>query len=433
MQYIKQSELIIPPSRQRQIFDSEKLTELQDSIHRNGLFHAVVVRNGNTLVAGERRTKAIEALHMLGMDFTYEGKPVPVDTIPVVDLGELSEFQAYEAELEENVVRQDLSWQERAEAIGKLHSLREALAQQTGKIHTIADTAEEVTGQRKGDYHDKIRKAVIVSEHFDNPQIAKAKSVDEAFKILKKEEAQKKAAAVAEVMGTIASSEKLFAYHANCLDWMREYTGEKFDCICTDPPYGMGADDFGDAGARLTSSSHEYDDSPEAFYALMQEFIPLAFEVTKPQAHIYHMCDIDKFQWLKEEYQKAGFYVFRTPIINYKTDGNRVPLPDKGPRRQYEVILYAIKGGKLVTGIYSDVIPTKSDANTPHGAQKPVEIYVNLLKRSVTAGELVADFFAGSGPILSAADALSLRAVAVEQNASAYGYCVQRLKLISGE
>jgi len=43
------------------------------------------------------------------------------------------------------------------------------------------------------------------------------------------------------------------------------------------------------------------------------------------------------------------------------------------------------------------------DKNTGHGAQKPVELYVNLLQRSVRPGMRVLDSFAGSGPMLEAA------------------------------
>jgi hypothetical protein len=54
---------------------------------------------------------------------------------------------------------------------------------------------------------------------------------------------------------------------------------------------------------------------------------------------------------------EAGWDVFRTPLIDYKLGSGRVPRPEHGPRRQWEMCLYAIKGDKNVTGIFSDVIP----------------------------------------------------------------------------
>jgi site-specific DNA-methyltransferase (adenine-specific) len=428
MQFIKISDIQISPDRQRRTFNEDKLLELQSSIERNGLFNAVVLRDGNVLATGERRLKCLENLHMLDAEIRYNGQVVPAGYAPVTFVGELTEIQAMEVELEENVAREDLTWQDHSAAVRKLHELRDLQKKEIGEVQTVAATAEEVTGRSDGYYHDKTRKELAVAAHLDNPEVAKAKSVEEAYKVLQKQEIKAKAAAGAEAMGKVAITDKLQVYHASCLSWIRDYSGEKFDVICTDPPYGMGAQSFGDAGGRLSASDHQYDDSPEAFEVLMEQFIPLSFGVTKPQAHMYLMCDIDKFPWLKALCQKVGWYVFRTPLINYKLDANRVPLPDKGPRRQYEIILYAIKGDRLVTGIYSDVISTRSDADTAHGAQKPVELYTNLLKRSAMPGDLVVDFFAGSGPILPAANELSLRAIAVEQDQTAYGYCIERLK-----
>jgi len=40
---------------------------------------------------------------------------------------------------------------------------------------------------------------------------------------------------------------------------------EVFDVILTDPPYGMGADEFGDSGG-LTEGAHAYKDDEEYFF-----------------------------------------------------------------------------------------------------------------------------------------------------------------------
>ena len=183
----------------------------------------------------------------------------------------------------------------------------------------------------------------------------------------------------------------------------------------------------------MVNSVHQYDDSPEAWTNLMNQFCPKAYRVAKPQAHAYIFCDFDRFHQLKTIMEQAGWYVFRTPLIFHKLGSGRVPLPDHGPRRQYELALYAIKGKKPVTGIFSDVISCRLEENLTHGANKPVELYMDLLKRSCRPGDQVLDCFAGSGTIFPAAHASKLYATGIELSPEYYGIAVNRLNSLDDE
>jgi DNA modification methylase len=153
--------------------------------------------------------------------------------------------------------------------------------------------------------------------------------------------------------------------------------------------------------------------------------------LAKPEAHLYICCDIDQFHWLKDTFGKT-WNVFRTPLINYKTGSGRVPLPEHGPRRCSEYILYAHRGGKRVTGIYPDVITTAGDENLGHGAQKPVALISDLLKRSVKPGDRVLDPFVGTGTIFDAAHAHKVRATGIEREANYFGIAARRLEALDG-
>jgi DNA modification methylase len=192
----------------------------------------------------------------------------------------------------------------------------------------------------------------------------------------------------------------------------------------------MGADSFGNAAGKLTGIEHHYDDSYEAWYLLMETWCPLSYQVCKPQAHAYVFCDIDNFPVLRTLMQQAGWYVFRTPFICVKPNSGRVPLPDQGPRRQYETLLYAIKGKKPVTHIYPDVISTTADEQLSHGAQKPIALFKNLLQRSVRPGDTVLDCFAGTGPIIPAAHHFQCKAIVLEKEKEYYAICCERLKAL---
>ena len=441
MRFIPISQVLIKPDRQRQEFDPAALQDLVTSIEERGLLHPPVLRDEAgtwTLVAGERRMKAIAQIWELGGSFRCDNQQVPAGEMPFTNLGDLSDLEAEEAELDENLKRKDLTWQEHAAAVARLHRLRQG--QQVEKAvklqtpitpQTYADTALELLGKSEGAYQDQIRKEIIVSKHLANPAIAKAKSADEAFKILKKQEESAKNVELARTVGASFNADLHTLLNVDCLDYMTTAAdlpeAEKFDVILTDPPYGMGADNFGDAGGKLTGIEHRYDDSPEHFTKLMTAWSKLSYNVCKAQAHAYVFCDIDRFHELKALMQAAGWYVFRTPLINHKMNSGRVPLPDQGPRRQYEIILYAIKGKKQTTHIYPDVISTSADENFSHGAQKPVALYQNLLQRSVRPGDRVLDTFAGSGTIFEAANGFKCAATGTELNPEYFGMCLARI------
>ncbi len=428
MKHLPLSTITIPPSRQRQEFEPKALLELQESILRIGLMHPIVIRDGGQLVAGERRLRAITDIYALGDTFRCNNEAVPEGMVPCVTLGDLSPLEAMEAELDENLKRKDLTWQETATAISKLHDLRSAQARERGEVQKISDTALELEGRRDGDYLEKTRQAIIVSRHLDNPDVAKAKDTKEAFKILKRAEEARNNAALGATVGLTFSSADHTLLLGDCLTWMKQMPVNQFDVICTDPPYGMGADSFGDGAGRLTGITHEYRDSEESFRKLLADAAFLFGRVAKAQAHLYLCCDIDQFFWLRDLFNGYGWKTFRTPLINVKSGGGRVPLPEHGPRRCYETILYAFRGDNRTRAIYPDVITTAADDNLGHGAQKPVGMYADLLRRSCLPGDSVLDPFAGTGPIFPAAHELKVRATGIELNPAYHGICVKRLE-----
>lgn len=439
----------IPPNRQRSEFDDAKTQELVASLKRPaGLMHAIVVRSlgkaGFQLVAGERRLRAIEILRFTGGKLRFDGEEVGEDLIPVVTLGELDSIAAKEAELDENIRRVDLTWQERAAATAGLAALRQqqlGVAEATGDFSTIlaaekradvAAIAQEIRGSSAGVHREATRRELIVAKHLDNPAVKGAKSVDEAFKVLKREEDVKKNVELAASVGRTFTADVHKAENCDSIKWMADYKGELFDAILTDPPYGIGADQFGDSGGKA-AGAHTYDDSYESWQKLMPLFAKESNRVTKPQAHLYAFCDIDRFHELKKYLEDEGWNCFRTPLVWHKTTGSRTPWVDFGPQRKYEICIYANKGRKPVTKIFPDVAVYAADENLGHTAQKPVALFTDFLKRSVAPGNLVLDPFAGSGPIFPAAHELKCRAVGIEEQARHYALCLKRLEALKAQ
>src|SRR5437762_3351292 len=101
-------QIAVNPNQPRKLFDSESLSELAASIRSSGVIQPVVVRRhgaGYQLIAGERRWRA--------------ARQAGLARIPAV-VREATDAQSLEIALVENLLREDLSPMEAAEAYQKL-------------------------------------------------------------------------------------------------------------------------------------------------------------------------------------------------------------------------------------------------------------------------------------------------------------------------
>ena len=296
---------------------------------------------------------------------------------------------------------------------------------------STADIAEEVSGSSEGQYQENTRQDIILGRALADPETAAvlqpATSRKEAFKLLKRYEDTKRNAALGAAFGSAVASEMQTLHKGDCLSLMPGMPEASFDVICTDPPYGINADEFHNSGGKA-AGSHFYDDSPETWFKLSDALATHAWRLAKPQAHAYIFCDIDRFGELKALFAAAGWRVFRTPLIWYNPGAVRAPWPEMGPQRKYQLILFAVKGDRPVNRLYGDVITASSDPNLGHPAQKPVALLSDLLLRSVRPGDSVLDPFAGTGSTLIAAHGHKCRAVGVELDEAAYGIAAKRIK-----
>lgn len=421
------SSVKVADNRQRKLFSQPQIEQLADSISARGLLHPPVVREDESgtywLVAGERRLRAITSLSQLDISFFCGETEVPAGHVPVLPIGSLDPITAKEAELEENIIRVDLSWQERAEATRELHELKcqAAGALPVPKKHTVTDTAKIIAGD---EYSDSTRIAVantlVVAEHLDDPDVVKAKSEGEALKVIKKKAEQAHRRKLAETF--TATESKHTILKGDCLEVLPTLEDNTFNCIITDPPYGIRANNFGEQ----SSTGHDYEDSKEYFDSFIGKVLSELYRVAKPEAHLYLFCDPRMYAQIELEATLAGWKVWHVPLIWNKLNG-MLPRPEHGPRRTYEMIMFASKGDKTVTRVAPDVITIVQDSNLKHGAQKPVALYEDLMSRTVDPGNTVLDCFAGSGPIFPAADKCFCTAVGIERSEDSYALCVERI------
>jgi site-specific DNA-methyltransferase (adenine-specific) len=195
--------------------------------------------------------------------------------------------------------------------------------------------------------------------------------------------------------------------------------------IITDPPYGMGADTFGDQTFKL---GHEYEDDEESALRVASSILHQGFRVCKDAAHLYMFCDIRLWSDLKSIAQAAGWQAYPTPLIWHKPNVGHAPQPGFFLRR-YEAILFARKGNRTLRTSASDVIECPAPTDKQHAAQKPHELIARLMQLSFLPGEHVLDPCAGSGTVFRAAKASNLLATGIELNPQFVNQC----KVIIGE
>lgn len=436
----------VKPNRQRRNFDTATLMELGVSLGESayGMMHPIVLESGEGgvywLVAGERRFRATKLRADLGQTIRFAGQEVPLGCIPANHLGALDPIDAFEAELEENIRREDLTIVEKAQATAKLMELRAAQAAREGRpTPTAADIAREIFDIPKdrpagqiGYPATAVRDQLMVARHANAPEVQKATSLKEAVKAVKKIEEAVANAQLAATVGPSFSSADLKLENVDALEWAKAAAGGQFDIILTDPPYGMGAHEFGDSGAGEPAvGAHSYDDSEETWRGLMEVFCPESFRLAAPDAHAYLFCDFDRFGELRDRMAAAGWRVFRTPIIWHNPDGFRTPWVEKGPQRKYECILFAVKGDRRVNVVKGDVLTYKKDSATGHPAQKPVSLITDLLARSYRPDSHVWDPFAGSGSVAEACYEYRVRYTGQELDPTHYGTALKRIKGLS--
>jgi ParB/RepB/Spo0J family partition protein len=415
MKLIPTDKLYISKSRLRRQFDPRSLADLADSIESKGLLHPLVVRHDREsalfeLVAGERRARAITILHEADRSFLCNGVAVEHWTFPTIYIDHLPPDLLLEAELEENLLRDDLTWQEKEQAIARLHELRSTQTEGTQSLTATARELSAAGAVKKSFDATDVRDSLLLSKHLDEPEISGADSRESALKVLRDK-------LIKTLTGGLAAqaTARIIPHEFIHGSFMLPAQADgRFSVIVTDPPYGVGAPGFGSQSVV----SHTYTDSPLEWEQLMTTFSYHATLRTASKAHAYIFCAMEKFFILQDIMTQAGWLVWSRPLIWVK-GGGIAPDVRFGPRNTYDAILFARKGDLPTTSLYADVLEGRLSGLPVRGAEKPVEIYMNLLRRSARPGDFVWDPFCGSGPIFRAAAQLNCLATGHDTDADA--------------
>lgn len=437
MRIIPRQDLYISERRQRSKMKREGLNDLKESILSLGLMQPPIVNwalEGKTLVphliAGARRLTVIDEIQADGLLFHCNGNLISPGEVPTLDIGELDATQLFEAELSENVIREQLDWADEMRAIAELHRMRKAnnpeqTVTQTAKelaalARPEASGAQSAPGNSAGGgvstYRQKVSQAITIAAHLDEPEIAKARNAKEAFQLVLKREHATYEAELLRRKGTAATSIKCDMRHGNMLDILPQLEPEQFDLILTDPPYGIGA---GSSGARArTMHHHNYEDTPENAKAVIECILAEGWRITKTRANLLMFNDINNWDHFKTRAKQMGWAVWPWPVIWQKSEyeGQTGGWGSQGFIRTYEAVFFATKGQRGLIRTELDVLTENRVARAQriHGAEKPTSLLELLLTLTTLPGDHVIDPCAGSGSTLVAAKRLRRHSLGIE-------------------
>ena len=388
--------------RMRKTF--EGMEELAASIAAYGQIEPIVIDENNVLIAGERRLRA----HLL----------LKKETILVVYRKDLNELQKKEIELEENIQRENFTWQEEVAAKLDLHRLKQQIHGAAVKGHAtdgkwdLRDTATAL-GESVGTVSMDIQLAKGLSAF---PELLKEKSKTAAYKKLKQSQERVLNAELARRITSNKAITNPDVICGNCIDEMQKMADSSVDLILTDPPYGINIENA-HTFKSMNATNVDFNDTDFDTFDLLDKAFKEMYRILKSNRHMYMFFAIQKYEAITTLLHKHGFEVHAMPLIWDKGSGS-YPSQMTTYVHSYEPFLHCRKGDRKLNGTPRDVFPCKRVPNGQkiHPTQKPTELLRDLIGFSTNPGEVVFDAFAGSGATLVAAKECQRRAIGIELN-----------------
>ena len=220
-------------------------------------------------------------------------------------------------------------------------------------------------------------------------------------------------------------------YNMDCIQGAKQHIEDSsIDLIVTDPPYNLG---FGGTTQTKTKKPRfniiANDNLPHKDYQRFTfQWLHQAYRELKPGRHIYVCIDWRMYPLVSLWMQRVGFTIKNCLVWDKMHMGMGWQY-----RFQHEFIIFAVKGNKQARRISTrkarDVlsVPRISGNKTIHPTEKPPELITPLIMNSSEPGELVVDFFLGSGPVAEAAIKNDRKVIGFEVDPKYYKLTTERI------
>jgi len=457
VEYIKISDIIIG-ERLRQDTPAVKLKveAIAKSIKSLGPLQPVIIDEKKNLIDGGCR---IQAYQFLG-----------VDEVPFVVRHRVTDAKKLILEVEANLQRSDLTWQEKARAIGKVHELKEAEAEETNQ-----EWGQLATGSLLNVNVASVNNAIQVYKFLikNDPEICNAESMKAAMLILVERKKNKaiqyrlattgeppkpeetirpitfalgnaKTNPISTPIAAVAVDRKAdpikpskhidlskMLFNVDCVQWMHAAPKDSVDVIVTDIPYGVDLDNMEDiTNIDMMRSTHDVEDNVE----LMPKFINAAFHILRPNSYLFFFYALQHHEKLRDWGSAAGFKVQDWPLLWLKPHSCKNNAPQCNFTKSFEPVMVMKKGSPVLNSrmtkchLEVDGMPDKKQQSNPFA--KPLEFLSQMIFKplGLQPGAICLDPFAGEGSILSAAVLHGLQPIGLELDTERFPALVSRMQ-----
>jgi len=379
--------------------NNEKVNQLAESIKEIGLLNPITVK-GNVLVAGLHRLEAVKKLNW--------------EEIPTRQLEKDDELRTELAEIDENLVKADLTWQEEVKHLKRRKEIYEALYPETKKgiagaiakwnsgiMPNATDKMSfaENTAHQIGKSERTIQRDIEIAEAIEEyPELENLKTKTDVLREIRKKKRFEESKKLAQEFDLTEHNNKIILYNN---DFRKvDIKENSVDLILTDPPY------------------------PKEFLGLWKDLFLYAEKVLKPSGFLVsysgqlHLPDIFKFEhtllyyWIFALYHKGN-----TQIIN----GRSVMC------RWKPILIFQKRPFKKLNFVPEDLVYSKKSEKTEHNWQQSESGCKELIEIFSKPNDLILDPFMGSGTTIVTAIQNKRKAIGIEINNQTYNIAKARL------
>lgn len=198
--------------------------------------------------------------------------------------------------------------------------------------------------------------------------------------------------------------------NADFTTWAPLYTGEPFNFIHCDFPYGISFN-TGEYTSQVNNTIlGDYDDSSDVYWKLLNTLKDNRHLIA-PQAHIMFWFSQNFRRETEDFFTEMGGIVQPFLMIWHCNDGI-VPDPQRYGRRTYETAMLVTFGDrKIVAPRALSVESSREAASRIHRSQKPIKVLEHFFEMFVDNSSTVLDPTTGSGSSLIVSTRLSAKRV----------------------
>ena len=422
-----------------------------EPIHANGRYYKC------ELIAGWCRTQTCLSLGM--------------DTIPYNDRRSLRPDQLAEIELEENFRRKDMTWQEKAKGISKIHGLKQARANADGEVW-----GQKQTGKLMKASHGHVNDCLKIAKHLNagDADILGASNFSDALKILlgrKEDELIAQLAASSSgtsapistpTLGPIRGDSGIsissaatatttpdsgfvgevslvkemdidlsgMLFNMDNRDWFDQREDNSIDMVYTDIPYGIDMDNLDYTADDLdrVAGAHDVEENIEQ----MRPFLQNSYRVLKDKKYLMFWYDLAHHEKLQTWAKEAGFSVQIPPIVWCKEHPCRNRAGNIWWTGATEYVMVCRKGTATLRSaqtrnwLCADGSAERKTQRNPFS--KPFAISKQLIEPVTIPGDTILDCYAGEGSLIRCGINMGRQIIGVEKEKSHFDRMTEHVK-----